>query len=172
MSRFSVSLETTGCCGIREAVGLHDGGSAKDMLMGICEDFFENSRQCAYIFFSSTTEYQTGEALRRLIEEKGLGEVIKMGPSLNPSSDNQLKMFTWKVDKRALKNHYNTLKPFEEGDRVRLTEEGKIRFPKFVPCRRLQVTECEVGEVEIESLGTLDDTLCLSGDDISLVEQA
>ncbi len=172
MDEDQVSLHSTECCGIREADGIQGARSVEEMMLGICQSYYEESEDSAFIFFSCTTKYQKGEMLQRFIKKNNLGEVVKMGPSNNPNSGNNLKMFMWQVDQRELKKYYKTVvRPFQKGDRVELTVEGKDYCGELAKCKRLIVAEVDGGEVHIESTGHETLTLFLSGEDLKLIKK-
>lgn len=93
------SLESTECCGIRELNNIMECSTAREAVVDAAEEWYENGKDGAYIFFSTTNESRIGHAIAIYIEKYKLGVVHKTHPTRNPNSENMLTMWVWTVNK-------------------------------------------------------------------------
>lgn len=111
------------CCGVLEIDGLSDHKNAKDAMMeavACAEELpkgysyrehslyygdFDQSEGCGHygiIMFSAASRSTYGDNFRRFIAEHSLGTVIHTPWVLNKNSGNDIKVYLWEVDHKAL----------------------------------------------------------------------
>lgn len=98
-----IRIMHTNCCGIKEIHNI-TGLKPKTIVDEVTRQWRDGSRRTAFFFFSTVSTVKAGKALAAYIEEKKLGVVTKMPTKRNPNSGNQLDMWVWAVDEKALLN--------------------------------------------------------------------
>ncbi len=93
-----------GCCGIGELSNFTDPKNSVCYVAGEIANYRFNG---TYIIFSRTG-VSGGKPLADYITEHKLGELTTLGAKQNPNSGNALKVWLWKIDRRALLKHSKT----------------------------------------------------------------
>lgn len=96
----------TSCCGLFEIATMYDGPQdPKYLLSCIYNDMDFRGRSntgrlqsCAFFVFTDIVQRAYGTSLQKLIEEEGLGKVIKSSPQKNPNSGNMVTTWVWEVN--------------------------------------------------------------------------
>jgi len=96
------------CCGITELADIRYDDSPEESLMEV-----DPSDQGLVVFSDADSyyykrcHYGKGKALAKLIGKAKLGGVIAIPATLNPNTDNHVKAWVWRVNKRALRTWQN-----------------------------------------------------------------
>jgi hypothetical protein len=116
-----------GCCGISEIVNIYDDECPENTLMEV------EPNRCGVAFFSDINGYGYGRQLERLIKKCRLGAVIALPPTVNPNSGNKVKVWSWKVNNRALKAWQKKFRKSDpDGKKVPLKEwEDGYEYPSY-----------------------------------------
>src|SRR5882672_8752359 len=87
------------CCGVTEINNLSGFPKAEVAL----KEFIRNPGNFdkAFVLFSSTGPY--GRAFKDLIQSKGFGSVVEVGPKRTPNTGNQLTLWVWSPDQAAIR---------------------------------------------------------------------
>ena len=95
------------CCGIAELANICDDESPVESILSV-----EGPNDQGVIIFSDigTTHYRHGLALAKYIEEHKLGSVTGIAPTLNPNTDNKIRVWMWSPIRAKLKRHQRVLR--------------------------------------------------------------
>lgn len=69
-------------------------------------DYSEAEYQCPHVFFTDIKDCKYGKALASYIKKNKLGTVVSTVSRVNIRSGNQLRMWVWTLNKKALKEWY------------------------------------------------------------------
>lgn len=111
-------VRSSACCGIKEIADIYESNKDNtEILQELCETRIGDENYPPYYFFSDTNEdnikFEYGKSLVKYIRDNKLGNIISTIPiKNNPNSGNDLKMWVWVVNPKALikwwkKNHTN-----------------------------------------------------------------
>lgn len=104
-------LQSLSCCGISELANIRDDDSPEETIMNI------SAGEQAFVVFSDVREnhpnYSKGRALAALIKINKLGALVELPPATNPNSDNNVKAWMWRVNRRGLRAYQSKLRKAE-----------------------------------------------------------
>lgn len=91
------------CCGIAELDGI-SAERPETIIKQLFRDMYcYGEFNGTYAVFSNAIRFKSGNALARFIRVNKLGSVQAAGrPKRNPNSGNQLKVWMWSINRRAL----------------------------------------------------------------------
>jgi hypothetical protein len=113
-----LELNRTKCCGLRELHGiqiarerLREGmfdwcvPTPDEIVLFVKDQFLNNARDCAFVVFAGAQVrgIKCGMALASFIKKHNLGSMATHSACRNPNSGNQLRVWIWKVNRRAVK---------------------------------------------------------------------
>lgn len=110
-----MTVSRTNCCGMFELYDLYkikNTESDEEVSFRLVKELYYTARKNSgwqnhkpFVVFTDPDHYTNGSRLYHFIKENKLGTVLRSAKRYNPNSgNNDLRVYTWAVDYKALKN--------------------------------------------------------------------
>ena len=121
-----LSMRRMHCCGVKELAVINNFFTPAAIITHISE----KPRDYTLLIYTDviySTRDGMGPRLTRYIRRHRLGKVVSSRPSRNPNTTNLIKVWTWTVDKVALRSHVRKRKWTMKACAPEIRASNKIR---------------------------------------------
>lgn len=98
-----------GCCGVRELYNL--AGLSTLKIEAVYTAIHTNNKNGSFYWFADGVNSTNGDRLARYILKHNLGDLTEFGPTHNPQSGHDLKMWVWQIDVPVIDAWYHKRHP-------------------------------------------------------------